>query len=75
MMMNDSQLSHSFPDPAWDYYMTWCRLHRAKAQIQQTLAHLINCEVANSDADQLAYSFISDAIATLQQALPPDEPT
>ena len=72
--MNE-QTNYALPDPAWDYYMVWWGLHRAKAQIDQALAHLKNCEVANSDADRIAQSFVSDAYATLQQALPPDEPT
>ena len=63
------------PDPAWDYYLLWHSLHRAKAQIDQALTHLKELEVANDDADRFAYSFINDAINTLRQSLPPDEPT
>ncbi len=75
----NQQTNHALPDPAWHYYMVWGSLHQAKIEIDQALAYIKECEVANSNADRIALASVRDAIATLRDQavvlLTPEEPT
>jgi len=73
----DEQIDYPLPDPAWDYYLPWHALHRAKTLIDQNLKYMQTCENHNYESDQLVREVINEAIAALKQCLPPppDEPT
>lgn len=40
------------PDPAWDYYIPWARLQRAKALIDQALEYFKDEGYSNKDSDE-----------------------
>jgi hypothetical protein len=65
------------PDPAWDYYLTYHRLLKAKAQLNQLINDIRELESSSGESDQSINEDLSDLAVFLQDTQiliePPDE--
>lgn len=48
----NTDLTHSHPDPAWDYYQLWENLHKIKGEIDNLLSYISPHENASEEVDK-----------------------
>ncbi|MFN6450182.1 MAG: hypothetical protein RMX59_033260 [Nostoc sp. DedSLP05] len=58
------------PDPAWDYYITWHKLYRAKHRLDKLLNYLAGIEQTNIDTDEEIEADVVKIISQLQELMP-----
>ncbi|OYD93119.1 hypothetical protein CDG76_20720 [Nostoc sp. 'Peltigera membranacea cyanobiont' 210A] len=54
------------PDPAWDYYIEWHKLIRAKAQLDKLIEFMSKVENATEDTQEILQQDASIIISTLE---------
>ncbi|MEA5622519.1 hypothetical protein [Nostoc sp. UHCC 0251] len=51
--MNNENLDIPHPDPAWDYYIEWHKLLRAKAQLEKLIEFMSKVENFTEDTQEI----------------------
>ncbi|MEA5601056.1 hypothetical protein [Nostoc sp. UHCC 0252] len=54
------------PDPAWDYYIEWHKLIRAKAQLEKVIEYISKVEDFSEDTQEILLEDTAKVIGTLQ---------
>lgn len=60
----NSEIPH--PDPAWDYYIEWHKLVRAKAQLEKLIEHISKVENTTEETTEILQRDIELIIRTLE---------
>lgn len=76
--MSDENLDHiPQPDPSWDYYLTYHKLLKAQAQLNQLIKDISELEISSTESDESINEDLFDLIALLEDTRipikPPDE--
>ncbi|MEH2307804.1 hypothetical protein [Nostoc sp.] len=61
------------PDPGWDYYLTYHRLLKAKAQLDQLINCIRELELATTESDQSINEDLFDLTSLLENTRIPIE--
>ena len=64
---------HQKTDPAWDYYIEWHKLLRAKSQLDKLIEFLSKIEDATEHTQEILQQDLEAIIQTLESIYPPDE--
>ncbi|MHC5675349.1 hypothetical protein [Nostoc sp.] len=62
------------PDPAWDYYLTYHKLLKAKAQLNQLINDIKELESASVESDESINKDLVDLISLIKDTEIPIEP-
>ena len=65
-MNNEQNLNIPHPDPAWDYYIEWHKLIRAKAQLEKLIEFILKIENATEDTQEILQQDAATIINTLE---------
>ncbi|WP_448271907.1 hypothetical protein [Nostoc sp. DSM 114160] len=64
--MNNENLEVPQPDPAWDYYIEWHKLLRAKARLEKLIEFISKCENSTEDTQEILQQDAAIIITTLE---------
>ncbi|WP_017654570.1 hypothetical protein [Fortiea contorta] len=56
------------PDPAWDYYVTWHQLIKARSKLDELIEYLGTIENSSADSDRNLKAFVSQINTLLEDA-------
>jgi hypothetical protein len=69
-MNNEENLDIPQPDPAWDYYVTWHKLLKAKSQLDKLIQELSEFEEESVTQNEYFEEQLSKVLSTLNSTLP-----
>ncbi|WP_448271580.1 hypothetical protein [Nostoc sp. DSM 114160] len=64
--MNNENLEVPQPDPAWDYYIEWHKLLRAKTQLEKLIEFISKCENSTEDTQEILQQDAAIIITTIE---------
>ncbi|MDZ7992046.1 MAG: hypothetical protein RM022_014835 [Nostoc sp. EfeVER01] len=65
-MNNEEDLNIPHPDPAWDYYIEWHKLIRAKAQLEKVVEFISTVENFTEETQEILVQDTAKVISTLE---------
>lgn len=68
MNNENSEINNNIPhpDPAWDYYIEWHKLVRAKAQLEKLIEYISKLENATEEGTEILQQDAAIIIGTLE---------
>ncbi|HYX18778.1 MAG TPA: hypothetical protein VE944_31300 [Nostoc sp.] len=72
-MNNEEYLNIPQPDPSWDYYLTYHRLLKARAELNKLIQDISELELATDESDKSINEDLFDLTSLLEDTRIPIE--